>query len=187
MISNLDYTNQFYKKIQTKVIKESESILETPRRDLDFELIDLEEKKKKYFSEKQIKYDQTVNNFIELLSEISIIIKEIKSSNDKKYLVKFIDLFKSSKLCLATTHMFNQHYDIGIGICDELIKEYPDYLRPHIKKLECYTIQSNFGEGFKEYSFIKNWSGGLNQADIQYKEKTLKAYMEAKEKDDIVN
>lgn len=177
-LSNLNFTNNLYKKIQNKIIKESESIYETPRRDLDFEYTELENQKTLFFQRKLSHYDETVKNFQKLLEEIYTIFSELNKLNDKKNAEKFLELYQSTKLALSTCHLFNKNYETGLQLIKELIEDYPNYLRAHIKRLEVYHRLANYEQGIKEYEIIKNWTLPVNEKDKDYMQKTINAFHE---------
>ncbi len=167
-ISNSVSTNKIYNNIQSKIIRESESIHEVPKRNYKLELNEFEAKKQLLFKRKNTNWDESVKGFNDLLTEIHQIIRECQMKNDEKEYVNFVDLYNSTKLTLATTYMYKQKYDMGKKLIDELIQEHPTYIRPYIKKFEYFHIMSEFENAKEFYDKVKGMENKLNEKDRVY-------------------
>lgn len=167
-ISNVVTTKNIYKDIQNKILKESESIHETPKRNYKLEILELEDKKQKLFQLKKNNWDLSIKGFSELLIEINQIIREVQHNNDIPQIQNFVDLYNSTKLSMATTYMFNKKYDEGKRLIDELIFEHPYYLRPFIKKMEYFHTRGELDNAKELYDKIESFKSKLNEKDNAY-------------------
>lgn len=168
IISNTVTTNNVFKNIQNKILKESESIHEAPRRNYKLEIEEFEAKKQLLFQMKSKKWDESVKGFNELLLEINQIIRELQQNNDVAQIQKFVDLYNSTKLALATTYFFNQKYEMGKRLVDELILEHPYYLRPYIKKMEYFHTRGELDNAKELCDKLDGLKDKFNPKDLSY-------------------
>lgn len=178
-VSNEVSSNSIYKDIQTKVIKESESIHDPPKRNYTQELKELEFKKLYYFETKKNNWDQSIKCLNDLLIEINHIIKEMQMNKfNKKEIQKYIELYNSTKLTLATTYLYNKKYEMGKRLVDELINDYPDYLRPYIKKLEFFHSRGELDNAREFYFTLERRKNELvEDKDKIYFKKVSEAFL----------
>lgn len=167
-ISNSVSTNNIYNSIQTKIIRESESIHEIPKRNYKIESDEMEAKKQLHFKRKNTNWDESIKGLNDLLTEINQIIRECQMKNDEKEYVNFVDLYNSTKLTLASTYMYKQKYEIGKKLIDELIQDHPTYIRPYIKKLEYFHLKGEFENAKELYDKVKPMESKLVEKDMSY-------------------
>lgn len=168
MLSNTVTTNKLYKEMQQKVLKDSESIHEAPRRNYKLELEEMEAKKQLLFGLKNTKWDDSVKGFNELLQEINQIIRELQQNNDVPQIQNFVYLSNSTKLSLATAYFFNKKYELGKRLVDELINEHPYYLRPYIKKMEYFHTRGELENAKELCDKLDSLREKLNDKDLPY-------------------
>jgi hypothetical protein len=166
LISNTVTTNKIYKRMQQRVLKESESIHEVPRRNYTMELSELEAKKQLLFKMKNAKWDEAVKGFNELIQEINQIVRELQQQQKDDFYHQFVELSNSTKLALATTYFFRQNFEYGKKLVDELIAEYPNYNRPYIKKMEYFHTRGEYENANELSKKIENLK--LNEKDFAY-------------------
>lgn len=179
LLSDVVSTNNFYKDLQTKVLKESESIHDPPKRNYSLDLRELENKKVLYFDRKKNNWDESIKGLNDLLHEINHIIRELQASKcEIKEIQRFIDLYNSTKLTLATTYLYNKKYEIGKRLIDELISDHPYYLRPFIKKLEFFHTRGEFENAKEMYDTLERRKKELTEEkDKVYFKKASEAFL----------
>lgn len=177
-LSNLNYTNSLYKSIENKVVNESESSHETPRRDLLKEFNQLEQRKITYFKLKNSDMDNCIQNFEILLKDIETIVEELFVARDQENLDKFNDLLMSTKLAFSTSYFFGNKFEKGMFVVNDIILRYPKYFRAYVKKLEALHILKKYEEGHEIFVKLRDWLGTIPQKDKDYFESTKTKFLE---------
>lgn len=164
LLSDVVSTNNLYKELQEKVLKESESIHDPPKRNYSLEYRELENKKQFFFERKRNYWEESIKGLNELLHEINHIIKELQvNKHEVKEIQKFVYLYNSTKLTLATTYLYNKKYEMGKRLVDELINEHPYYLRPYIKKLEFFHTRGELDNARELYDRLESRKNELTE------------------------
>lgn len=188
LLSNSVSTNNIYREIQNNIFEKSESIYEPPKRNYSLDYKELESKKLLHFERKKINWDESIKGLNDLLLEISQLIRELQSNNEINEIPKFIDLYNSTKLTLATTYLYNKKWEIGKKLIDELISDHPKYLRPYIKKFEFFHTRGEMENAKEFYELIKKRRNELtNEKDRDYFDRVSKAFMKDWEPYEKVN
>lgn len=179
LLSDVVSTNNIYKDLQAKVLKESESIHDPPKRNYSLEYRELENKKQFFFERKKNNWDESIKGLNELLHEINHIIRELQVNKyDVKEIKKFVDLYNSTKLTLATTYLYNKKYEMGKRLVDELISDHPNYLRPYIKKLEFFHTRGELDNAKELYDRLERRKNELiEEKDKVYFKKVVEAFL----------
>ena len=140
---------------------------------------ELENKKLFFFERKKNNWDESIKGLNELLHEINHLIGEFQvNDNENKEIKKFIDLYNSTKLTLATTYLYNKKYEMGKRLVDELINDHPYYLRPYIKKLEFFHTRGELDHAKELYDTLQRRKNELREEkDKVYFKKVAEAFL----------
>jgi DNA-binding transcriptional MerR regulator len=143
------------------------------------EFRELESKKQFFFESKINNWDESIKGLNELLLEINHNIRELRVNNfEIKEIQRYIDLYNSTKLTLATTYLYNKKYEMGKRLVDELIKDHPNYLRPYIKKLEFFHTRAELDNAKELYDTLERRKNELTEEkDKAYFKRVREAFL----------